>query len=353
MAVLPCGVHFSSYKEANAFIHTPAQRVCFILFLLLLLVLPHIFPARLVSMVSIMGIILVAVLGLQITTGLSGQINLGQSAFMGMGAFTTASLAINFHLPFWLSIPGGALGAALLGIVFGMPALRVKGFYLALTTIAAQVLFPLFIVRVPASWFGGATGLGLEPARIGSITIESRTSLYYFVMVGAVMMTFFAFNLTRSRTGRALVALRDNDLAAEIMGVNLFLYKTLAFSIGAMFAGVAGGLWAYYLRFVMADQFTLSSSIWYVGMIIVGGTGSILGAILGTVAIQCLEEGLVILGPWLSTTFPNIGGTAWFTGMNIVIGGVIILFLILEPKGLAHRWNVLKHSFRIWPYPYM
>ena len=353
MAVQPCGVHFSSYSQAKAFIHTRAQWVCLILFLLFLLILPHFFHARLVSTVSIMAIVLVAVLGLQITTGLSGQINLGQSAFMGMGAFATGSLAINFNLPFWLSIPGGGIAAALLGIVFGLPALRVKGFYLALTTIAAQVLFPLLTIRMPSSWFGGATGLGLEPAKIAGLSIESRTSLYYFVLTGAVIMTFFAFNLTRSRTGRALVAIRDNDIVAEIMGVNLFMYKCLAFAIGAMFAGVAGGMWAYYIRYVMVDQFTLWNSIWYVGMVIVGGTGSILGAILGTVAIQGLEETLVALGPWLSATFPNIGGTAWFTGMNIVLGGVIIIFLIFEPKGLAHRWNVLKHSFRIWPYPYV
>jgi len=353
MAVLPCGVHFSSYQQAKSFFHTPTQWASLVLFLLFLLILPHIFPARLVSTASIMAIVLVVVLGLQITTGLSGQINLGQSAFMGMGAFATGALAINFHLPFWLSIPGGGVAAALLGIVFGMPALRVKGFYLALTTIAAQVLFPLLIIRVPSNWFGGATGLGLEPAKIFGISIETRTSLYYFTLVGAVIMTFFAFNLTRSRTGRALVALRDNDIVAEIMGINLFFYKCLAFAIGAMFAGVAGGMWAYYLRFVMVDQFTLWNSIWYVGMVIVGGTGSILGAILGTVAIKGLEEILVALGPWLSAAFPNIGGTAWFTGLNIVLGGVIILFLLFEPKGLAHRWNVLKHSFRIWPYPYI
>ncbi len=353
MAVLPCGVHFSAYKEAKSFLHTPYQWTSLIILFIFLLLLPFILPAKLVSMMSIMAILLVVVLGLQITTGLSGQINLGQSAFMGMGAFATASLAINFHLPFWLSIPGGGLAAALLGIIFGMPALRVKGFYLALTTMAAQVLFPLLILNLPSSWFGSSMGLGLEPAKIGSYVIQSRTGLYFLVMGGAVIMSFFAFNLTRSRTGRALVALRDNDIVAEIMGVNLFYYKTLAFAIGAMFAGIGGGLWAYYLRFVMVDQFTLWNSIWYVGMVIVGGTGSILGAIFGTFAIHGLEELLVTLGPWLSEAFPNLGGTAWFTGMNVVLGGVIILFLIFEPKGLAHRWSVIKHSFRIWPYPYL
>jgi branched-chain amino acid transport system permease protein len=297
-----------------------------------------------------MAIIMVAVLGLQITTGLSGQINMGQSAFMGVGAFTTAALAVNFNLPFWLSIPCGGIAAALVGIIFGMPALRVKGFYLALTTLAAQILFPMIMVKFPSSWFGGDAGLRLQPAKIAGISIDSVTSLYYLLVVGVAIMIFFAFNLTRSRTGRALLAIRDNDIVAEIMGVNLFSYKCLAFAIGAMFGGVAGGLWAYYMRVVMVDQFTLWNSIWYVGMIIVGGAGSILGAILGTVAIHGLEEILVELIPWVTATFPNIGGTAWFSSMNILLGGMIILFLIFEPKGLAHRWNILKYSFRIWPY---
>ncbi len=179
MAILPCGVHSTTYSQDKAFIRTPAQWVCFIAFLLLLFSVPLFLGPRILSILIVMGITAVAVVGLQITSGLTGQINLGQSAFMGMGAFTAATLAANFNLPFWVTIPAGGIGGALLGAIFGIPALRVKGFYLALTTIAAQILFPLIITRMPSGWFGGPNGLGLTPAKIGGLVFQSEKSLYH------------------------------------------------------------------------------------------------------------------------------------------------------------------------------
>jgi branched-chain amino acid transport system permease protein len=272
---------------------------------------------------------------------------------MGMGAFVCGSLAVNFNLPFWITIPAGGLGGAILGAIFGIPALRIKGFYLAMTTIAAQVIFPLIIMHMPDGWFGGAIGLNIEPAKLGGITFNSDTSLYYLIIITTLIMIFLAFNLVRGRTGRAFVAIRDNDIAAEIMGVNLFFYKTLAFAIGAMYAGVAGGLWAYYLRFVGADQFTLYFSVWYMGMLIVGGLGNILGAILGVIFIRSLLEMITYLAPLLVEYFPGVGHGIWFAGMNILLGGAIIVFLIYEPRGLYHRWRIGKAAFRIWPFPHM
>jgi branched-chain amino acid transport system permease protein len=353
MALLPCGVHFESYQKEMAYIHTRIQWAWFLGFLLLLFVLPLIISVRFVAMINMAAMICIAVVGLQITTGCAGLINLGQSAFMGMGAFVCGSLAVNFNLPFWITLPAGGLGGAVLGAIFGVPALRIKGFYLAMTTIAAQVIFPLIIMHMPNSWFGGAIGLNIEPARLGSITFNTDISLYYLIMITAILMVFFAFNLVRGRTGRAFVAIRDNDIAAEIMGVNIFFYKTLAFAIGAMYAGVAGGLWAYYLRFVGADQFTLYFSVWYMGMLIVGGLGNILGAILGTLFIRMLLEVITYLAPVLVEFFPEVGGGIWFAGMNILLGGVIIIFLIYEPRGLYHRWRIAKAGFRIWPFPHM
>lgn len=353
MALLPCGIHFETYERDMAYIHTRAQWVCFILLLVMLMLLPHILSVRFIAMVNMAAMVCIAVVGLQITTGYAGLINLGQSAFMGMGAFVCGSLAVNFNLPFWITIPAGGLGGAILGAIFGIPALRIKGFYLAMTTIAAQVIFPLIIMHMPDSWFGGAIGLNMDPAQLGGITFDSDTSLYYLIMISAGIMIFFAFNLVRGRTGRAFVAIRDNDIAAEIMGVNLFFYKTLAFAIGAMYAGVAGGLWAYYLRFVGADQFTLYFSVWYMGMLIVGGLGSILGAIMGVIFIRSLLEMITYLAPLLVEYFPGVGGGIWFAGMNILLGGAIIVFLIYEPRGLYHRWRIGKAAFRIWPFPHM
>jgi branched-chain amino acid transport system permease protein len=354
MALLPCGVHFERYRQERAYLHTNAQWICFAVFLALLFLLPYLISIRFIAMLTITAIMMIAVVGLQITSGYAGLVNLGQSAFMGMGAFVAASLARNFHMPFWLTIPLGGLGGALLGALFGIPALRIKGFYLALTTIAAQVIFPLLILRFPDSWFGGPVGMRVEHATLGPLTFKTDVSLYYLILVSTVLMIYFAFNIVRTRVGRAFVAIRDNDIAAEIMGVNLFVYKTLAFFIGAFYAGVAGGLWAYYIRYVGADQFTLYYSVWYVGMLIVGGMGSILGAILGTIFIRALQELVTYLGPFLLAVVPQMGSAQMvFASMNIVLGGIIILFLIFEPRGLAHRWNLLKTSFRIWPFPYL
>ncbi|MDY7036376.1 MAG: branched-chain amino acid ABC transporter permease [Thermodesulfobacteriota bacterium] len=354
MALLPCGVYFETYRQKKTYLHTGPQWACLIGFIILLLFLPHLVSLRFTGIINMMSIILIAVVGLQITIGYTGQINLGQSAFMGMGAFVAASLANNLNWPFWITIPCGGLGGAFLGAIFALPVSRIKGFYLALTTLAAQIMFPLIIMHLPKKLFGGAFGMRLEPARFLGITLDSDRSLYYFDIIIASIMILFAFNLVRSRIGRAFMVIRDNDIAAEIIGINIFFYKTLAFFIGAFYAGVAGALWAYYIRYIGVDQFTLYFSIWYVGMLIVGGMGSVLGAILGTVFIRTLQESVTYLGPFLVQIFPQTGGPEiWFAGMNILLGAVIILFLIFEPRGLAHRWNIIKTSYRIWPFPYM
>jgi len=348
--MLPCGTYPRSYEEDKAIVRTRLQWGLFVVLLVLLFTFPLFLPDRFIGMLNVTGIILVAVVGLQITTGYAGQINLGQSAFLGMGAYVTAFAAATLHFPFWLSIPLGGVGAAAFGCIFGLPAVRVKGFYLALTTLAATFLFNFMMLRMPG--FGGATGISVPAASIGGLRFTTVDTQYYLIMVVTVIVIFFAYGLVRSRIGRAFTAVRDNDNAAEILGINVFYYKTLAFLIGSFFAGIAGGLWAYNLRFVSVEQFTLFQSLWFVGMIIVGGMGSILGAILGTILLRGLEEFIVWLGPALSQVLPVGGGEIWFAGMNLILGGVIMLFLIFEPRGLAHRWNIFKASYRLWPFPY-
>ncbi len=309
--------------------------------LVTLLCVPFVLSIRFVGLLTVMGICVVAAVGLQITTGYAGQVNMGQSAFVGMGAYTAAALARHLGWPFWATIPAGGVGAALLAAVFGLPALRIKGFYLALTTIAAQALFPILIVRAPKRWFGGAMGLDVEPATWFGKAIQTETSLYYLVLVVTVVVVSAAFNLVRSRAGRAFVAIRDNEIVAEIMGVNVYWYKTLSFLVGAFYAGIAGGMYAYYFRYLMVDQFTLWFSIWYLGMLIVGGMGSIGGAVVGALFVRALQEMITYLGPYLTKVFPSLGDSIWFMGMNVLLGSIIILFLIYEPKGLLHRWNRL------------
>ncbi|MDB5876182.1 MAG: high-affinity branched-chain amino acid transport system permease protein, partial [Ramlibacter sp.] len=165
-------------------------------------------------------------------------------------------------------------------------------------------------------------------------------------------MTYGAYGIVRGRFGRAFVAVRDDDVAAGIMGIDVVATKATAFLIGAFYAGVGGGLWAYFVRFVAVDQFTLFNSIWFIAMIIVGGMGSITGALVGVVVIKCIQEAFVSLGPSVVSLFPSIGGDVVFSLMNVFLGSVIAAFLIFEPRGLMHRWNILKRSYRIWPFPY-
>lgn len=349
---LPAGLFSETYAEDRALVRTRPQWVWFALFLAILVLLPVLFSGKVVGIATSIGITLVAVLGLQITTGIAGQINMGQSAFMGVGAYAAGSLAVNLHLPFWLTIPLAGVAAAVFGAIFGLAALRIKGFYLALTTIAAQYIFAFVMLKLPKSWFGQSEGLRLEPASIGGFAFDTDARLYYLVLVFVLIMTTGAFGLARSRTGRAFVAVRDNDNAAEVIGIDTFYYKTLAFFIGAFYAGIAGGIWAYYVRYVLLDQFSLWLSVWYLGMLIVGGMGSVLGAIIGTVFIKLLQEWITALGPQVTDWFPALGGQFVFASMNMLLGGMIMLFVIFEPRGLVHRWNITKESYRIWPFPH-
>lgn len=349
---LPGGVFAETYAQDRALIRTKGQWLWFVAFMLILLLLPAIFSGRVVGIATTIGITMIAVLGLQITMGLAGQVNLGQSAFMGVGAFICAAMASKFAIPFWLAVPMAGVGAALFGAVFGTAALRIKGFYLALTTIAAQYVFTFAMLKLPESWFGRSQGIRLDPASLFGFEFNTDQRMYFLVLVLVVVMTTGAWGLARSRTGRALVALRDNDNAAEVIGIDVFSYKIRAFFIGAFYAGVAGALWAYYVRYVQVDQFTLWLSVWYVGMLIVGGLGSILGAIVGTVIIRLMMEFINSAGPLLNDFVPNLSSQYVFASMNILLGGMIILFVLFEPRGLVHRWNIIKESYRIWPFPH-
>jgi branched-chain amino acid transport system permease protein len=348
---LPGGVYSETYAQDRALIRTPGQWAWFAAFILALVLLPLVVSGRIVGIANVIGITLVAVVGLQLTSGIAGQINMGQSAFMGVGAYVAGALSTKLGAPFWLALPLAGVGAAAFGALFGLAALRIKGFYLALTTIAAQYIFTFAMLKLPKEWFGRSEGIRLEPATLGSFAFDTDARIYYLILLVVVIMTAGAFGVVRSRTGRAFIAVRDNDNAAEVIGINVFYYKILAFFMGAFYAGVAGGLWAYYLRYVQADQFTLWLSVWYIGMLIVGGMGSVLGAIVGTVVIRLLQEFIGAFGPVLSEAFPQIGGQLVFAGMNILLGGLIILFVLFEPRGLVHRWNIVKESYRIWPFP--
>ena len=350
----PAGIFDVRYEQDIAVVRTMPQWITLGLFLIFLVVLPQLFPDRyFLNIINIIMIMTISVHGLNILTGFAGQISAGHAAFMGVGAYACTSFMTFLGLSFWLSLPLAGLTAGLVGILFGLPSLRLKGFYLAMATIAAQFIITAFFLHYKPEVFGGGTGMSLEPIRLGNIVFDTQDNLYYMIMPFAVIMTCFAKNIVRSRIGRAFVAIRDNDLAAEIMGISLFGYKLRAFFIGCFFAGISGSLYIAFMRTIRPDQFSLMDSIWMLGIIIIGGMGSIFGGILGTIFIKLLDEFVLVLTPFLGSVLPRELASRISASMALVVFGlVVVLFLILEPRGLAHRWEILKGRFRHWPFTY-
>lgn len=348
----PSGIRSFDYGKDGAVVLTKWQWVMMLGGLALLFACPLFVAGHIIHLINSILIIIIAVEGLNLLTGYCGQISLGQSAFVGIGAYTTGLLVTKLGFSFWATLPCAALTAGIVGLIFGLPSLRVKGFYLAMATLAAQIIIPMLIRHPLAGITGGTDGFKFLVPTLGGIAINTPESLLYVIAPIAILMVFFAKNLARSGVGRAFVAIRDNDLAAEVAGINVFRYKLLAFFICSMYAGVAGALMAIFNRWVMPSHFTLMLSIWYLGMLIVGGMGSISGAIFGVVFVRVLDFYVKDLGWWLGGMFP-----VWAAGIHagaptVVFGLVIILFIVLEPRGLAHRWEMFKSSYRLRPFAY-
>lgn len=320
--------------------------------LILVFALPAFCASRIMYMVNLIAITLIAVLGLNILTGYTGLFSLGQAAFMGVGAFTSALLTKYLGLSFWVALPCAGLSTALVGVFFGLPSLRIKGFYLAMATLAAQFIIPWLFIHVRPDLTGGTDSLLVPVPTLGSIEFNSQARMFYIIMPVTLIMLFFAKNIARTGIGRAFIAIRDNDLAAEVMGVNLFRYKLLSFFICSFYAGIAGSLWAHWMRAILYEHFLLMQSIWLVGMLIVGGMGYTTGAVLGTVFIRLLDQSVVYIAPVVEAVFPYWVGSAAAAIGPFVFGLVIIVFIIFEPRGLAHRWEMFKASYRLNPYSY-
>jgi branched-chain amino acid transport system permease protein len=303
---------------------------------------PAFLPERLIAIVNSILILTVATVGLQITVGFAGQINLGQSALMGVGAFATAVLAGKFHTPALVAIPVAGIAAASAGLLFGVSAVRIKGFYLALTTIAAEYVFHFLVVALPESWLGGASGLSVPSVGILAGSLDMNATGYLVNFVVTAIMLFGAIGIVKGKLGRAFVAIRDDENAAEMVGIDVVRTKMLAFLIGAFYAGTAGSLWAYYARFVGADQFTIFQSVWMLGMIVIGGIGSIPGAILGVVVVRGMQELLVDIGPLLLGAFPKLTPSITSPALDVVLGCTIAAILIAKPKGLVDIFSTFR-----------
>jgi len=349
---LPCGTFSTRYEQAFAILRTKTHWAMMVGLFIVLVILPLFLSSHLLTVINIMLIVMIGVQGINIVTGYCGQINFGQAAFMAVGAYSSALLMNHFGLSFWLCLPAAGIMAALVGILFGIPSVRVKGLYLALVTLAAQFII-IYVIETPLQGVtGGQWALRTSAPKLWGITFDTQRELFYLITGITVLMTFFAKNLARTRVGRNLVAVRDNDIAAEVMGINIFRTKVLAFAICSFYAGVAGSLWAHYQRAFTTTDFSFMQSIWFVGMLIVGGMGTTLGPILGTIFITLLDQLVLWFTPAMITVLPALTAAQISSIAMFAFALVIIVFLVWEPRGLAHRWQIVKTSYRLWPFAY-
>ena len=347
---LPCGTHNYTYAQDMAILRTKTHWALLIALFVLVFTAPLYWSNYWLSVFNLIGITVIAAIGLNILLGYCGQLSFGHVGFIAVGAYTTAVLTNVFGLPFLVGLIAAGFMAGLVGLIFGIPSLRVKGFYLVIATIAAQFIIIWVINHLGIT--GGFTGITVPYASIGGLVFASEASQFYLIMVIAVLCTFFAKNLARTRIGRAFVAIRDNDLAAKVMGINLFYYKLLAFFIGCFLAGIAGSLLAHWIGFISPENFTFMESILYIGIIVIGGLGTTLGPILGVILIRLLQQGMMFVAPTIESAFPALPA-GFATGIApMLFGLIIVLFLILEPRGLAHRWMLFKAAYRLWPFSY-
>lgn len=356
----PAGDFRTTYQADRTIFPTAASFYALLAGLAVLLILPiqigsHVivksYWLALIIQIAIYGI---AALGLNILVGFTGQISLGHAAFFGFGAFSSAYLSGKQGVPVALAIPLAGLMTAALGLIVGLPAARLKGLYLAIATLASQFVLQDFFSR--AAWFtGGAAGASAGSFNLFGLTLSGDRKYYYVVIAYLVAMYVMAANLMRTRDGRAMVAVRDHYLSAEIMGINLTKYRILAFAVSSFYAGIAGALLAHYIGFVSGEQFDLLLSVNFLAMIIIGGLGTVMGSLLGTIFILILPEAMLSLVQQIQAL--GIGkGASFNEGLaylkEMAIGAAIVLFLVFEPDGLAARWRKIKAYWKLYPFSY-
>ncbi|HYZ32552.1 MAG TPA: branched-chain amino acid ABC transporter permease [Crenalkalicoccus sp.] len=348
----PCGDFRESYRADMTIFPTANSRRALWLGLALLCAAPAFLGRYELGLLITIGFSGIAALGLNILVGFTGQISIGHAAFFGLGAFSSAWLHEAAGIPVALCIPLAGLVTTAVGLVFGLPAARLKGLYLAIATLAAQFILEDFFAR--AQWFtGGVAGRITEPFELFGWRADREDSYFYVVLAWVVVMFTAASNLMRTRDGRALVAVRDHYLSAEMMGINLAYYRTLSFGIASFYAGLAGALYAHYLLFVSVEAFNILYSIQFLGMVIIGGLGSISGSLMGAAFMVLLPEvvqaGADALAGGAVDRALKIGANISFL-REMAIGAVIVLFLVFEPDGLAHRWRLIKAYWKLYPY---
>ncbi|MFC1825161.1 branched-chain amino acid ABC transporter permease [Thermodesulfobacteriota bacterium] len=321
------------------------KRVLLGIFLVLLYVLPAIFSfsSYLIFVLNLVLIYSIMTIGFNLLMGFTGQISLGHAAFMAIGAYTSAILMSRAGWPFLLALPAAGFLTAIVGAAVGPSALRIKGLYLALVTMCFSFIVDIVILEWP-SMTNASDGMFVPYAAIGSWELDTDLEKYFLILTVTIIMAVMGKNIVRSRVGRAFVAIRDSDIAAETMGINLAKYKIISFAVSAFYAGISGSLFAHLMGFIGPDNFTLFDSVAFLIMVIVGGMGSILGSIMGAAFMTVLPEAIRVGKDF----FPQILTDQ--KGLEAILYGLILIFFIMfEPQGLYGRWIHIKNYWETFP----
>ncbi|MBW2096862.1 MAG: branched-chain amino acid ABC transporter permease [Deltaproteobacteria bacterium] len=361
---LPCGDYHQDYAEDQGWWQSKLIKGKMILLLAIMFIgLPLLAPDYWLSVATMVGYTAMGALGVQLLIGYTGLLTLGHAAFIAVGAYTSTLLVLQFPWPSFIvhwglaypiSIAVAGIVAGLWSVLFGLPCVKVKGFYLILTTMAAQFITVDFILTQYVSQIGGrGQAFSLPPGtiKIGPWVIENDFEVYYLMVIILSLMVIILANLLRSKVGRAWVAIRDNDIAAEALGINIVWYKLLAFFVAGFMAGLAGAFWVSNTAALSPEHFPWFWSLWLVGVILIGGVGSIHGAIFGSIFMVVIMELLQMVAIPLADYYPKLLIDFAFI-KDMAFGLAICAFLIYEPNGLAYRWWQVKNYFNLWPFSY-
>jgi branched-chain amino acid transport system permease protein len=341
------GYFRTHYEQDLTLLTTRLERVSLAVFVLALLAFPLVASAFQLDLACQVFLASVGALSLMLLTGYAGQISLGHAGLIAAGAFTVGILFRETNAPFWITLPTAALVGALLGIIFGLPSLRLRGLYLAVSTLALHFVV-IYLGGEYEARRGFSTGIVIDPPSIAGVSISDGRVWYFILLAAAAATLFMCLNLMRAHTGRAWRAIRAHETVAEALGIGIAGYKVLAFVISSAITAVAGALFAYYRGFVSVEAFSLFLTIQYLAMVIVGGMGSLLGALLGAAFVTLfpyvIETGLLALPG--AQRYADL----LFAMNYAAFGLVMILFLIFEPLGLVGIWHRIQSYFLLWPF---
>jgi len=344
------GIFHTSYQRDMGLRRTHAQKIRIVLFILFIVIFPFFANRYYLTLANQVGIAVIGAIGLNILVGFTGQISLGQGGFMAVGAYTAGILTTQYGIPWYFSTLIACLLTAVVGAIFGIPSLRLKGLYLAIATLAAQVII-LWVVTHWDALTGGVDALVVPNPTLFGQQLNTDFRFYWVIWILVGITAMVTINLFRTKYGRAFIAIRDQDIAASVMGINLFRYKLLSFAVSSFFVGMSGALIAHYRSIVTWERFTIDVSVTYLAMIIIGGLGSVSGSIFGATFITLLPAILTNLGRGLRGIIPNVDTLIPYIN-QATFGIVIILFLVFEPEGLKKIWEDIKDFFRLWPFSY-